>query len=423
MKTSATNRKKIQTVTVGNVQVSIYEHERIASTGKKRTDFLVSDYSTGARRLRWFADRAKAKDEALKIARQLASGETTAARMRNSEAATFSRCIELAKPTGLPLELIVAHFVQAFKILGADEVVEAARFTKQHRTGEVTKKRVAEVVTDLLALMQSKGKSARYVADLKARLTKFSDAFAVDISTISTADVQRWLDGLKVSPQTTKNFRTVLNRLFTFAESRGFIFKGGNPVAGTEIESTKGGGMIEIYTPQEIEALIKHASPDFLPVVALGAFAGLRAAEIERLEWSEIDLAGGFIHVASDKAKTRSRRLVPVAANLAKWLADYGKRKGKVQRLSTALLRDARAECCKAAGVVWKDNGLRHSFVSYRLAEVQDAAKVAMEAGNSADVVFRHYRELVKPSDAVKWFAVAPEQPGNVVSLPQAAKG
>src|SRR5512142_1552323 len=54
----------------------------------------------------------------------------------------------------------------------------------------------------------------------------------------------------------------------------------------------------------------------------------------------------------------------------------------------------------------WKHNALRHSFISYRLAAVQNTAQVALEAGNSPQMIFRHYRELVRPADAEKWFAV-----------------
>jgi hypothetical protein len=60
---------------------------------------------------------------------------------------------------------------------------------------------------------------------------------------------------------------------------------------------------------------------------------------------------------------------------------------------------------------------LRHSFISYRLADIQNAAQVALEAGNSPNVVFRHYRELVKPSAAKEWFAVSPQPAENVVQL------
>lgn len=59
--------------------------------------------------------------------------------------------------------------------------------------------------------------------------------------------------------------------------------------------------------------------------------------------------------------------------------------------------------------VEWKHNALRHSFISYRLAEIQNAAQVALEAGNSPQMIFKHYRELVRPAEAKKWFAIVPK--------------
>ena len=50
-----------------------------------------------------------------------------------------------------------------------------------------------------------------------------------------------------------------------------------------------------------------------------------------------------------------------------------------------------------------------------------DAGRVAGELGNSAKVVHRHYRELVNPADAVRWFNVNPENPANVVTMATAA--
>jgi len=136
---------------------------------------------------------------------------------------------------------------------------------------------------------------------------------------VTTADVQKWLDGLKLSAQSARNFRTVIGTLFSFAESRGYIFKGGNPIEGTE-QITVNGGDIQIYTPGEITALLKASSREFLPVIALGAFAGLRTAELNG--WNGPTWTWRWIiTVAGDKAKTRSRRLVPVLPNLAQWLA------------------------------------------------------------------------------------------------------
>jgi integrase len=403
--------EQFEAVSVGNVTVKLYRRRRITANGKKkRTIYELADFTSGVRRLRGFADHGDARNEAEKIARQLSTGDATAATMRNPEAASYGRAVELLRPTGAALEMAAGTFAKAFEILGGDFVIEAATFYKKHRADQVTRKRVADVVAELIAAKEARKKSARYIGDLRARLTRFAEAFAVDISTVTTADVQKWLDGLKLAPQTARNFRTVVGTLFSFAESRGYVFKGGNPVEDTENISTNGGD-IQIFTPDEITALLKAATPEFLPVIALGAFAGLRSAEIERLEWSDIRLAEKFIVIGADKAKTASRRVVPIADNLAAWLAltPPAKRTGKIWKRTTNDLQDARAATVKAAGVAWKANGLRHSAASYLFSLSNDAGRVAGYLGNSAAVIHRHYRELVRPADAVKWFAVMPK--------------
>jgi integrase len=122
------------------------------------------------------------------------------------------------------------------------------------------------------------------------------------------------------------------------------------------------------------------------------------------LDWSEIALEDGFITVTADKAKTGSRRLVPIYQNLQAWLTPYFKKRGKVVPFENIPKQLGRL--AKDTGMKWKKNALRHSFISYRLAEVQDTAKVALEAGNSPQMIFKHYRELVRPVEAKKWFAI-----------------
>ncbi len=69
------------------------------------------------------------------------------------------------------------------------------------------------------------------------------------------------------------------------------------------------------------------------------------------------------------------------------------------------------------AAVRWRPNALRHSYASYRFAQIGDAGRVAGELGNSAAVVHRHYRELVKPANAERWFALRPEALANFFPL------
>jgi len=62
---------------------------------------------------------------------------------------------------------------------------------------------------------------------------------------------------------------------------------------------------------------------------------------------------------------------------------------------------------------------LRHSFISCRLATRQDVAQVALEAGNSPAIIFRHYRELTTEAEAAEWFGIVPaaSEAVNVVRL------
>jgi hypothetical protein len=63
----------------------------------------------------------------------------------------------------------------------------------------------------------------------------------------------------------------------------------------------------------------------------------------------------------------------------------------------------------RRAGITeWPDNAMGHSFVSYRLAATQNAPQTALESGRDQAVLFKHYRELVRPKDAERFFSIRP---------------
>lgn len=410
-------------VRVGGITVKIYTRTRADGS----QGFLVADYTTGARQLTSCANEEAALEEAKRIATQLASGDVEAAMMKNSEAASYGRAIELLRPTSLPLEIVAAHFAKAFEILGGDKIVAAAEYYAAHSPETLARRTVAEVVAEVLASKEGK-RTENTISDLRNRLDTFAKAFNVDIANVTTSDVQGWLDGLKVSDRTRLNYRLKVSQLFTFAERRNYIPKRSNPVADTE-RPEPAEGEVTTYTAKEIDALIEAASKDFRPCVALGAFAGLRSSEIQRLTWQKIDLERGHIEASGRKRGTPSRRFVPIPDNLRQWLAPYANRTGLVwmksetdRKRAEDLFSDAQVATAEAAKVPWKKNALRHSFTSYRVAEIDDVGKVALEAGNSPATIFKHYRELVTKGQAKAWFAVSPVQPANVTTL-AAAKG
>jgi len=73
-----------------------------------------------------------------------------------------------------------------------------------------------------------------------------------------------------------------------------------------------------------------------------------------------------------------------------------------------ALGNDRINQLLRAPGLPRKSNALRHSYISYRLAVINDTPKVALECGNSPTMIFKHYRELVEPEMAKAWFEITP---------------
>jgi hypothetical protein len=130
-------------------------------------------------------------------------------------------------------------------------------------------------------------------------------------------------------------------------------------------------------------------------------------AELERLDWKAVDLERKFIEVRAGQAKTASRRVIPISDNLAAWLIPL-ERKGKIVR--TKELQTHVPALARALKIKWPNNVLRHSFISYRIADVKSADQVALEAGNSPSIIFKHYRELTTEAQAVKWFSIMPKE-------------
>jgi len=71
----------------------------------------------------------------------------------------------------------------------------------------------------------------------------------------------------------------------------------------------------------------------------------------------------------------------------------------------------------------WPNNGLRHSFASYRLAATHDAPRVAAELGHTGpQMLYNTYRELVLPQEAERYWKIVPgAEAANVVAFSASA--
>ena len=334
-----TEKGKVHTGTLGSVTIKIYEHARtVASPGKdlgRRTVFQVVDNSLGKgeRRLRGFSTWEEAAAEAERLAKLISTGQTAAATLTNADAASFGRMKELLRGIDVPLEMVAAHFAEAFKILGGDRIIEAAKDYNRRHPEKRQPSPVADVVAELLELKTKRakpGKGKYHIGDLRWRLGNFAEAFKMDIARVTHTEVQAWLDGMDAAPRSVKNFRAAASALFKFAAARGYVAKGENPVADTTLDKIRNAAPIEIYSPAEMRRLLAAADDSLKPALALQAFAGLRSEEVLRLDWRDVKFSRGHVELGADKTKTASRRLVPISANLRGWLESYAKKSGKV---------------------------------------------------------------------------------------------
>src|SRR5262249_54981262 len=154
--------------------------------------------------------------------------------------------------------------------------------------------------------------SDKYLYQLRLRLDAFADQVKGLIGLVTAEAGKNFIHGMKKGRGGTKNnYFEGLNVLFEFARKKGERPRGFAGLDEVEM-AAESDFEIEIFSPKEFKLLLAHCPESLVPVLVIGAFAGLRTAEIERLDWREINLAGNFIEVKARKAKTRARRLVPI---------------------------------------------------------------------------------------------------------------
>lgn len=380
--------KTVTAVKRGNTAIKIYRHKGRRYKGKQYELFTVAYRLNGKQLRKNFSRYKDAWNFASDTATALEKGRAQVLSLSAADWQSYMAAKNLLRPFGIPLH---------------DAIEEYVAMRRRKKTVE---KRVGDVVEELLEAKKQARLSDRYIETLRTYLLRFANSFQTNIGSINTGAIVRWLDSLKVGPRSRNNVRQAIVTLFNFARRRGYLPKGETTEA-ADVETVRDhDGEIAILTPAQLTKLLKKAKPDYQLYFALAAFTGIRSAELLRLEWSEINFEKGHIEVKARKAKTSTRRLVPIQPNLAKWLAPYRGRTGRLFQSRRTV--DSAIKFAKRLNISWKANCLRHSYASYRLSMVPDAGRIALEMGNSPAKLFTNYRELDRENHAPEWFAIEP---------------
>jgi len=414
MPNSKKRKRWPEVVRIGSTQALIYrtrERKMVGRRSRSYERFTVTYYRTdGVKQIRCrrsFSSLQDARFEAGRAATAIAKGEADILKLTSADRATYLRAMDALRPLGIPLHVAIEEYVEARQHAGAGLIAAAKEHGRRHAIATV-RKSVAEAVNEILAAKKQDGMSVRYLQSLRSHLNRFAEHFRMNIATVTAAQIEDWLRRSKRGPRTRNNIRLSIVTLFNFAKARGYLPKMVATEADHVAKAKDRGGEIRTFTPAQLADLLKAAGEEAKLYFAIGAFTGLRSAELIRLEWEDVNFARGYIQVGKAKAKTATRRLVSIQPNLMQWLAPYRGHTGHIFVSEHAA--DRAIAIAKAAGIEWPNNVLRHSYATYRLAQSQDATRVALEMGNSPQMLFRNYRELADEQDAAAWFSIVPAE-------------
>ena len=386
----------------GSAMVPIYRTET-----KGRVRYMLSFYRDERRMRKVFTSLDCAKREALFVAQRIQVGMQHVTDLKPHERDSFKAAVAMLDKTGIPLVAAVEDYIRARDLAGTESLAAMASEYGRHFKKVVQRVSIPEVVAEMLLHREQDGASKVYMGQLKTTLNRFALRFPGEILDTTSQEIDAWLRSLDVAPGTRNSMLRCIKVFFSFARSRNYLPEERNTAADSVRLVKNVSDDVTIFTPAQMEVILHAAPPRLVPILAIGAFSGIRVAELNRLDWSAVNLERRIIEIRAGQAKTASRRVVPITDNLAAWLEPL-KRTGKV--VSAKNMHVDVSALARALKIEWPRNVLRHSFISYRIADVKSADQVALEAGNSPSIIFKNYRELTTEAQAEKWFSIMPKE-------------
>ena len=348
---------------------------------------------------------------------------------------------KLLQPYSISVIEAVRIFANSMKDLEPykADIPTAVKLFKKHSEAKKESISLFDAYGYYLDSLRAQGLSIRHIDSQEHRLERFINAMGSDklVAMLDANKIEKWIFNLKAckfiedktaqqrkngtypktmqetpneaSATTKNNYRTAISSFLEYCKIKGYISN--NPIE--KIKKIKEQAKEpEIYTVEEIRYILNctEANSDLRAYIAIGCFAGLRRAEIERLTWDKIDLEDKTITLDGRIVKTGQRRVVNISDNLVAWLLPYSLKTRTTANVVDSNFNDRLENFIAKNNITWKHNALRHSSASYYLALCKDECKTALQMGHSVRVLKTSYKGLVKEKDAKRYFAILPEE-------------
>jgi integrase len=273
-------------------------------------------------------------------------------------------------------------------------LIDAIEFYENHHDINEKSLGMEEGVLTFIEDKKRQAKSVRTIGEYSQRLNNLTKFIGAEkpISSVTTKKAEEWLNKMKVKPITRNHFRRVGNVFFNWAKKKGYTEI--NPFMNIEkahvVEQD-----VEAFTHDQIKQLIDgtdHVEAKLW--IAIGAYAGIRPEEMNKLYWEKIHLNTKKIDLTALASKKSRRRIIEIQPNLYDILMKY-KGEGKVFTPKVFETSPYLKRLREKMDFEWIQDGLRHSFGSYHLAAFQDSGKTSLQMGHggSPRMLFEHYNQ------------------------------
>jgi integrase len=156
------------------------------------------------------------------------------------------------------------------------------------------------------------------------------------VEDLTTEEIERWIAGFAGSVRTRNKLLIQLHGILGRAK-RVYGLRV-NGAAEVEKFSPRPSGQIDVFSPEEVWALVRAAASEQDGAIFLtAAFTGLRMGELLALRWRDVDFSGSTLRVrasyyagALTAPKSGKVRAVPLAPDVASTLAQLGQRENRV---------------------------------------------------------------------------------------------
>lgn len=397
----------------------------VFATGDKRIGFRYKVGSKWKQAIR--GNLPDLRQDAERIAISILNAETESLDISATDRRVFIAAREVATRLGYEVDAAMRLLDDAARAAGGiAHVLEACRGFKS--CSDLTE--TADVVERFIQFTTADGASDVYMKPVKADLAKFAVQFQRPLAAIKTGEMEDWLRAMNVGARRRKNIRATLVTLFNFARDNVKCLPAN---ARTEAELIRRPKIVRkaptLYTPLELSKLIEQcAQPacrrkgrkdyeDFIPYIVIGAFAGLRPTEIQRMTWADVHWSDGVIAVG-DENKTGYRQ-VPIEPNLMSWIAPFRDSVGpvcKTKRPDHAIASLRKRAGLPVGGRAYAD-AFRHSYVTYSVAVTKNMPLVSVHSGHSVAELKKSYLRASLESVGKEWFAITRDA-GNVLQMP-----